>query len=301
MDRMRALEVCIAVAEQGSLAAAARALEISAPSVTRILGELESDLGVLLFHRSTRALTLTADGEQFTQDARELVSGYQTARDAIRNSNREPRGTLRLTAPAMFGQLYVQPVVREYLERFPGVRVDAVLLDHLVNLVAERFDVAVRIGELPDSSLMATRVGEVRSVVCASEGYLQVHGEPQTPAALANHSIVHCGAISDPAWRFSGDVEAKLKPRYTVSSVPAAIAAATSGWGITRVLSYQIDEDVRNGRLREILLPYAVDPIPIHLVHAEGRLASNKVRRFVEMARDALRAIPHLNYNADGV
>ncbi|MEM7377162.1 MAG: LysR family transcriptional regulator [Pseudomonadota bacterium] len=294
MDKMKSLEVCVAVADEGSLAGAARALSLSAPSVTRILGDLEADLRVPLFHRSTRALTLTADGARFVIEARDILERYETATDVARGSHREPRGELRLTAPAMFGQLYVQPLVLDYLHAHPQVRVDAVWLDQVVNLIEARFDVAVRIGALADSSLIATQVGTVRSVVVASDVYLAEHGEPQTPTDLLNHRIVHCSAISDASWRFDGERTPQLTPRLSVSSIPSAIAAATAGWGITRVLSYQVADAIERGELREVLAPHAVPALPIHLVHAEGRSASAKVRAFVELARDRLRNNPFL-------
>ncbi|MEM9603119.1 MAG: LysR family transcriptional regulator [Pseudomonadota bacterium] len=294
MDKMKSLEVCVAVADEGSLAGAARSLSLSAPSVTRILGELEAELGVLLFHRSTRALTLTADGTRFVSEARDILERYGAATETARGSHREPRGELRLTAPAMFGQFYVQPLVLEYLDAHSQVRVDAVWLDQVVNLIEARFDVAVRIGALADSSLIATPVGTVRSVVCASEAYLAEHGEPRTPTDLLNHRIVHCSAISDASWRFEGEGAPRLKPRLSVSSIPSAIAAATAGWGVTRVLSYQVADAIERGELREVLASHAVPALPINLVHAEGRSASAKVRAFVALARDRLRNNPFL-------
>ena len=296
MDRLRALEVFIEVADAGSLAGAARSLSLSAPTVTRVLGDLETELGVLLFHRSTRAATLTDPGRSFLADARRIVDDYQASSDAVRGAHRAPKGLLRLTAPTLFGQHYVSPLLTAYLDRHPDVRAEAVYLDRVVNLIDEGFDIAVRIGPLADTGLMAVRVGEVRRVVCAAPSYLDRHGRPHAPADLVAHRIVTARAVT-PAqdWRFSSGEAVRIEPRAAFSSVPAAIAVARSGWGLTRVLSYQIGPDLDAGALETVLDRHAPEPLPIHIVHAEGRSASAKVRVFIDMAAEALRRDPRLN------
>ena len=296
MDRMRALEVFIEVADCGSLAGAARKLSISPPSVTRLLNDLEQDLGVLLFHRTTRAVTLSEPGRTFLADARKILQGYQEATDSARGAHRAPKGVLRLTASTLFGQHYISTLLLEYLDRFPDVHVDAVYLDRVVNVVEEGFDVAVRIGPLADSSLMATKVGEVRRVICGSAAYLEREGTPRTPGDLTRHNMITVRAISpSDDWRFAGGETVKVSPRLYYSSVMPAIGAARAGWGLTRVLSYQIGPDLGAGDLETVLNEFEPEPLPIHIVHAEGRIASAKVRAFVDLARDRLRANAYLN------
>lgn len=296
MDRFRALEVFVAVAEAGSLAGAARSLSISPPSVTRIVGELESALGALLFHRTTRLVSLTEVGQAYLEDARRILSDFETANDAARGAHRAPTGALRVTAPTLFGQYYVSPVLTEYLDRYPEVRVEAVYLDRIVNLIEEGLDVAIRIGPLPDSSMMAVRVGSVRRVVCGCPSYFHRYGLPQTPDELAAHKIIAAGPVT-PAndWRFGDGSSVRVEPRLSCTSVPAAIAAARTGWGLTRVLSYQIGPDLGSGGLQTILSDYEPEPLPIHIVHGEGRSSSAKVRAFVDMAAAQLRAVPYLS------
>ncbi len=296
MDRFRALEVFIEVAESGGLAAAARRLSLSAPSVTRVLNELEEDLGVLLLHRTTRAVTLSEPGRAFLETARRIVHDYQEARDAARGARRAPKGVLRLTSSVLFGRHYVTPIVLDYLGRYPDVVVDAVYLDRVVNLVEEGFDVAVRIGPLPDSSMMATRVGEVRRVVCGCPSYFRSEGVPQTPNDLAGHRIIAARAVTQgDVWRFADNQSVHVTPRVSFSSAPDAIAAARTGWGLTRVLSYQIGPELDNGGLQTVLSAFEPAPAPIHIIHPEGRLASAKVRAFVDLARERLRGHAHLN------
>jgi len=295
MDRLRALEVFIAVAEAGSLAGAAKSMSVSAPTVTWVLGDLEAELGVLLFHRSTRATTLTDPGRSFLSDARRIIDDFQESSDAVRGAHRAPTGTLRLTAPTLFGQYYVSPVLLDFLGRFPDVVAEAVYLDRVVNLIDEGFDLAVRIGPLTDTNLMAVRVGAVRRVVCAGTAYLSEYGEPQTPADLASHRIIAAHPVtSSNNWQFADGKSVRVKPRVSFSSVPAAVSAAKTGWGLTRLLSYQVGPDLDKGTLKTVLGAYEPEPLPIHIVHAEGRSASAKVRAFVDLAVESLRENPLL-------
>ncbi len=295
MDRMRALEVFLEVADSGSLAAAARNMAISAPSVTRILGEFEEELGVLLFHRTTRALTLTDDGQNFLSNARQIVDAYNDASDALRGSHRSPTGKLRLTASTLFGQHYILPLLMKFMDQHPDIKVDAIFLDRIVNIVEEGFDLAVRIGPLVDTNLIATRIGTVRRVVCGCDSYFEKYGTPQTPADLKDHNIIQGAPVTATSyWRFK-DKSVRIKPRLNTSSISAAIAAAKSGWGLTRVLSYQIGPELGDGGLKTVLTDYEPDPLPIHIIHPEGHSASAKVRAFVDLARDTIRKNKHLN------
>lgn len=296
MDRLRALEVFIAVADTGSLAAAARHLSLSAPTVTRILGEFEADLGALLFHRTTRALTLTEPGQNFLANARQIVGAYQEASDAVRGAHRAPTGLLRITAPNLFGQYYLLPIMMDFMDLYPDIRVEAIFLDRIVNIVEEGIDLALRIGHLADSSLIAVRVGAVRRMICATRAYLAKNGRPERPEDLTRHQIIAATPMGmSQEWQFQNGPSVKLTPRLSVSSIPAGIAAAKSDWGVTQVLSYQVGPEMRTGQLISLLEEYLPDPIPIHLVHAEGRGTSAKVRSFVDFARDRLRKDPYLD------
>ena len=296
LDQLKAMEVFIAIADAGGFSGAARNLGLSAPSVTRVLGDLEKELGVLLFHRTTRAVSLTDPGRSFLEDARRIISSYKDARDAIHGTHGEPKGCLRLTAPVIFGQHYIVPLLTEFLDRYPGVTVEATFVDRITNIVEEGFDIAIRIGPLADSSLFAVRVGSVRRVVCACACYFKKYGIPQSPADLTDHNIISADSISlTNDWRFSDNTTVKVSPRFRVNSIPAAISAAKSGWGLTRVLSYQIGPEMGSGGLQTVLGEFEPEPLPIHIVHPEGRSASAKVRTFVELARDRIRANPYLN------
>lgn len=291
MDRLRALEIFIAVANTNSLSAAGRKLSISAPSVTRVLGDFERSLGVILFHRTTRAVTLTESGQQFLEDAKRIVNEYQSATDAVKGAYREPSGLLRVTAPTLFGQYYVLPLLTQFMDQYPNVRVEAVFLDRVVNIIEEGFDIAVRIGELPDSNLIAAKVGSVRKVVCGHPEYFRTHGKPKLPKDLADHKLISATSLERMnEWRFRRGITVKVKPALSLNSLPAVIEAATSGWGLTQVVSYQIGPAQLAGKLETVLEEFEPDSIPIHLVHAEGRSASAKVRSFIDLAKQSLKA-----------
>ncbi len=296
MDHLKAFRIALAVAEQESLAGAARQLRMSAPSVTRILGDLEAELGVVLFHRTTRAVVLTDTGRAFLSDARRIVSDYEEAMDAVKGAAQSPKGMLRITAPVLFGEHYVQPVLCEFMSAYRDVSVDAVYVDRMVNIVDEGFDVAIRIGELADTSLLATRVGAVRRVVCGCKGYYQANGIPQTPQDLLSHRLIAAKPISPSNdWRFKDREVVRVKPRYFVNTMSGAIAAAKLSWGLARVLSYQIGPELDTGGLKTVLDDYSPEMLPIHIMHSEGRDASAKVRMFVSLLAERLRANPYLN------
>lgn len=293
MDRIQSLEVFVAVAETRSFAAAARQLGLSAPSVTRGVNALEARLGVRLFTRTTRNVRLTEVGTAYLEDSRNVLSMLEAADDAAAGTATNPTGRLQITCSTEFGRIYVAPVLTDYLDRYPDVSANVLMVDRIVNLMEEGIDIGVRIGELPPSGLTAVRVGRVRRVICASPDYLAAHGIPQTPADLKNHQILSALPVSPVTeWRFGpeGQVTARIRPRLVLSSVAAAIDVTRSGWGLCRVLSYQIGPYLQNGELKVVLEDYEPDPLPINLVHVEGRRASAKVRSFIDFARDRLRA-----------
>lgn len=296
MDRLDLMSVFVAVAEAQSFAGGARKLSMSPPAVTRAIAMLESRLKVRLLTRTTRHVRVTEAGQRYLEDARRIITAVDEADEAAAGINAEPRGHLAITAPVMFGRLFIIPGIVDYLQRYPDMEVAAVFLDRVVNLLEEGFDVGIRIGELPDSSMRAIRVGQVRRVLCASPGYLAVKGTPAHPSELIGHQIIASSTISPVVdWKFAEDLTVRVKPRLTVTSNDAAIEAVRFGMGITRLLSYQIASDLAAGKLYTLLTEYEPSPLPIHVIHREGRYASAKVRAFVDLMVAKLRANPALN------
>ena len=296
MDRLQAMTSFVAVVDCGGFARAARQLSLSPPVVTRAVAELEERLGLQLLTRTTRVVRVTDAGARFADDCRRILAEIDEAETAATGTHLAPRGTLTLTAPVLFGQLHVTPILVDYLQRFPEVDAQCLFLDRIVNVVEEGIDVAVRIGELPDSSLKAARVGRVRRVLVAAPAYLQARGAPAQPEALQDHCIVSASAVGKAAtaeWRFNvagKPVLQRLQPRMCTTSNDSAIAAAVAGLGITRLLSYQVAEQLKAGALQIVLEAFEPAPLPVHVVHHEGRRATQKVRSFVDLAVDALRA-----------
>jgi len=299
MDRLHLMTVFVAVAEEESFAGGARRLAMSPPAVTRAVAALEDRLGVKLLNRTTRFVRATDAGQRYLEDARRIIGEADEADEAAAGLNAEPRGHLAVTAPALFGKLYVLPGIVDFLQRYPAMEVSALFLDRVVNLLEEGLDVGVRIGELPDSSMRALRVGYVRRVLCASPDYLDKHGMPQNPAELSGHNIVSASAVSPSIeWKFgqgSGLTAVRVKPRLTVTTNDAAIEAAVLGFGITRLLSYQVVPQLVSGQLKILLSEFEPAPMPIHVLHREGRYASAKVRSFVDLIAVGLRGNPALN------
>ncbi|TAN67167.1 MAG: LysR family transcriptional regulator [Methylobacter sp.] len=291
MDRLQLMTVFVAVAEEQSFAGGARRLNMSPPAVTRAIAALEDRLGTKLLTRTTRYVRVTDAGQRYLEDARRIINEVDEADEAAAGINAEPRGQLAVTAPVLFGKLFVIPGIVDYLQRYPDMEISAVFLDRIVNLLEEGFDVGIRIGELPDSSMKAIRVGSIRRVVCASPAYLAKHGAPDKPSDLANHLVVAASAVS-PAieWKFAEGLVVRVKPRLTVTSNDSAIAAVLLGMGVTRLLSYQIASYQASGQLQTILSEFEPEPLPIHVIHREGRYASAKVRSFVDLMVAKLRS-----------
>lgn len=299
MDRFHQITVYVAVAEEESFAAGARRLGMSPPAVTRAIAALEEDLGVKLLNRTTRFVRPTDAGQRYLDDARQILSKVQEADEAAAGINAAPRGHLIVTAPVLFGKIFVMPHIVSFLQRYPAVDVSALFLDRVVNMMEEGVDVGVRIGALPDSSMRALRVGQVRRVLCASPEYLAQHGIPQTPEDLKQHSIVAATGVTPTIeWKLGENDQAaaiRIKPRLTVTSNDGAITAVLKGAGITRLLSYQVAHELQQGTLKTVLSEYESAPLPIHIVHREGRDGSAKVRSFVDHIAQALRAYTALN------
>ncbi|WP_306579022.1 LysR family transcriptional regulator [Pseudomonas sp.] len=294
MDQIHLMKVFVAVGELESFAAAARRLDISPAAVTRAVSALEDQLGVKLLLRTTRSVRLTEAGGRYLEDTRHILASINEANAAAAGINATPKGDLAVTAPILFGKKFVMPCVVRYLQQYPEVDVSAYFLDRVVNMVEEGMDVAVRIGPLPDSGLKALRVGRVRRMLCASPDYLARHGVPKHPSDLAGHAVIGTTNLSPRAgWRFGVTEEptmVRMKPRLTVTSNDGAIAAASGGLGIARLLSYQVADELANGQLQVILAEYEEAPWPIHVLHRESKYGSAKVRAFIDMLAQALRA-----------
>ena len=294
MDRLGAMTVFAAIADAGSLSAASRRLQAPLATVSRKLSDLETHLKTRLITRSTRKLDLTDAGRDYLAACRQILEQVDEAERAASGAYANARGELVIAAPIVFGRLHVVPVVARFLEQYPDVDVRLRLGDRNVNLVEEHVDLAVRIGELPDSSLVATPVGAIRRVVCASPGYLARFGTPRSPDDLkAHHCVTFDGLMSPNAWSFPGAQGSKRVPihsRLTVTTADAAIAAALAGLGVTRVLSYQVADALRDGRLVRLLAAHEPPAVPVSLVYAgQGRLPK-KARAFIDFAASLLRA-----------
>ena len=299
MDQLHLINAFVAVVDANGFAGAARKLGISPPAVTRAINELESQLGVRLLTRTTRVVRVTEPGARYAADCRRILGDLAEANESVGGLHGEPSGTLTITAPALFGARFVIPIVTEYLERYPGVNASCWFLDRVVNMMDEGMDIAVRIGELPDSSMQAVRVGRVRRVICGAPVYLEQHGIPQAPDDLAAHSIVSANAVTPSSdWRLVQDGAprvVKLQPRMSTTTNDSAVAAAVSGFGLARLLSYQVADELRAGQLKIVLGEFETPSLPVHLVHREGRHASQKARAFLDLAIERLRANPALN------
>lgn len=299
MDRLTEMQIYVAVAEGEGFAAAARRLGISPPVVTRAVADLEARLGVKLLNRTTRYVRATDAGQRYLEDARRVLAAADEADEAAIGINSEPRGHLTITAPVLFGRMYVMPGIMEYLQRFPATEVSALFVDRVVNLLEEGVDVAVRIGELGDSSFKVLRVGSVRKVLCAAPDYIARHGLPANPEALPNHTIIVATNLSATIeWRFMQDAKplaVRIKPRLSVTSNDSAIEAAVRGLGITRLMSYQVAPELASGKLKILLSEFEPAPVPIHILHREGRYAATKVRSFIDLMAERLRANKSLN------
>jgi len=305
MDQLHLMTVYIAVAEEQGFSAAARRLNMSPPAVTRAISKLEEKLGIKLLIRSTRHVRVTEAGTRYLIDSRKIVQSVEQANKAAIGINSEPKGHLSVTAPVLFGQKFVMPGIVEYLKTYPETQVDAVFLDRVVNLLEEGFDLGIRIGQLPDSTMHAKTVGQVRLMLVASPEYLARAGIPQNPDDLAQHTLIASSAGSlAHDWQFSAantninrknKINLRIKPRLTVTCNQGAINAAKQGLGIARVISYQIADELEKGELKILLENHQLPAMPVHIIHREGRMASSKVRCFIDLMTRRLREVKNLN------
>lgn len=296
MDRIDAMKVFVTALDEGSLAAAGRKLGRSPAAVSRAMAYLEGRVGVPLLHRSTRASKLSDVGARYADICRRLLTALDEADTLMASEKSAPSGTLAVTAPVLTGEDVLRPILEDFLDAFPTVSAKLFVLDRPVNLIDEGVDAALRIGHLPDSSMVAIRVGEVRQIIVASPSYLRAHPAIETPGDLARHRIVTFSDAGLEAWKLpSLDGSpirrgAPITPRFVVNSARAAIASAMEGRGVTRLYSYQVADLVRDGRLEIVLKAHGHAPLPVHLIMPEGRITVPKVRAFVDFVVPRLRS-----------
>ena len=295
MDRLEAMSMLVTVTETGSLSAAARALRVPLATLSRKISDLEAQLGTRLLIRTTRKITLTDSGVTYVAAARRILEQVDEAERTAAGEFTVPKGELVVTAPVMFGRLHVLPVVAEFLAAFPEIDVRLALADRNVNLVDDHVDMAVRIGPLPDSSMVATAIGTMRWVTCASPALLATRGVPQAPVDLLRLPCVAVDAsLPSPLWRFrhpesGAPVDVQVRPRLAVTTTEAAAEAASLSVGVTRLLHYQVVDAIGQGRLRLILERYEPEPAPVHLLHVSRGQMPLKMRRFLDFAAPRLR------------
>lgn len=296
MDRWQSMRIFAKVAETANFALTARQIHMSPPAVTRAVAALEDAIGARLFVRTTWSVKLTEVDTQYFEDCRRILADIAEAEAAAAGSYARPSGTLTVTASALFGQMYILPIVTDYLNAYPAVSARTFFVDRPVGIVEEGIDVAVRIGNLPDSGFTAIKVGSVRHVICGSPAYFEKHGVPANPADLRNHRIAaSTSAWASPEWRFAGDQRVTVRADLQCNTNEAAIATAVSGWGLTRVLHYQIGPALLNGQLQVALSDREEPPLPKHVLYPEGRSAPAKVRAFTDLAVSRLRGNRLLN------
>jgi DNA-binding transcriptional LysR family regulator len=288
------MSTLLSVVEAGSLSAASRRLGVPLATVSRRVSELEAHLGTRLLNRSTRRLSLTDAGDSYIAACRRILDEVEEAERAASGEYRAPKGNLAITTPVVFGRLHVLPIVLEFLKVYPEIDVRMVLVDRVVDLLEDHVDLAVRIGELPDSSLVARRVGEIRRVVCGSPRYMDERGVPRRPQDLASHDCITFEGLASPGtWTFTKDrleISIPIRSRLIVNTAEAAVDAAVAGVGLARLLSYQIVDAVTGGKLAVALEAFEPPPWPVSLVHHGQRLLPLKVRTFLDFAIPRLRA-----------
>jgi DNA-binding transcriptional LysR family regulator len=294
MDRFESMSTLLAAVEGGSLSAASRKLGMPLATVSRKVSELEAHLRTRLINRTSRRLMLTDAGRSYIAACKRILEDIGEAERAAAGEYMAPRGDLTVTAPIVFGRLHVLPVVIEFLKAYPGIDIRVALADRVVNLREDDIDLAIRIGDLPDSSLVATRVGAIRRVVCGSPAYFAHRGTPKSPGELSTHDcITFDGLMSPDAWKFAvgkSIVSVAIHSRLTVNTAEAAIDAAIAEVGITRVLSYQVASALRAGTLALALREFEPKPWPVSLVYAGQGLLPLKLRAFLDFAAPRLKA-----------
>jgi DNA-binding transcriptional LysR family regulator len=294
MDRLKAMSVIIAVTETGSFSAASRRLGTPVATVSRKVAELETRLKAEVFQRSSRRMTLTDAGRTYVEACRRIIEQVDDAERQVSGEYRSPRGDLVVTTPWGLGHTHLLPIAVEFLDAYPEIGLRLLLTDSVVDPVEENIDVAVRIGSLSESSMIASRIGSIRLVVCASPAYLAKRGRPQTPDQLRNHECIAINDVgSSNAWKFRRGRRARLVPiqsRLIVNTSEAAVLAATAGAGLTRVMSYKMDSAKRAGSLELVLEAFEPEPLPVHIVYTPRNPVPLKLRAFLNWVTPRLKA-----------
>jgi DNA-binding transcriptional LysR family regulator len=291
MDRLASMSVFVAVVTAGSFSAASRRLRMPLPTVSRKVAEIESHLKAKLLVRSTRKLVLTEAGRAYVEDCRRILEAVTEAERGASGQYNAPQGELTITAPIVFGRLHVVPVVTDFLGAFERVDVRLLLADRTLNLIEDRVDLAVRIGALPDSRLVASKVGQIRRVVCASPAYLKARGTPRSPQDLLKHDCVTFAGLTDAgSWSFRDRETVRVHSRLSTSTAEAAIDATAAGIGLTCTFSYQIADAVKAGRLAIVLKKFEPAPLPVSLLYVQESRITAKLRAFLDFAAPRVRA-----------
>jgi DNA-binding transcriptional LysR family regulator len=293
MNKVDAMEVLLKVVETGSLSAAAKHLNVPLATVSRRIATLEGHLRTRLLNRSSRRLSLTEAGRLYFEASKRILEQVEDAERAVMGVYKDPKGRLTVTAPIVLGRVHMTPIIAGFLAEYPEIDVKLILADRLLDLLENNVDVALRIGELEDSSLIASRIGTARRVTCASPAYLDRKGRPQKPKDLSEHVCVTFDNLASPeSWRFAspkGEMLVPVRSRLTVTTAEAAVEAAVAGVGLTRLLSYQVTEATRAGRLELVLVDYELPPWPISLVYIGQPLLPTKLRAFLDYITPRLR------------
>ncbi|WP_201595472.1 LysR family transcriptional regulator [Psychrobacter vallis] len=295
MDRLQAMSMLIKVAEVGSFSAASKILNVPLPTLSRKVSDLENQLGVRLLHRTTRKLSLTDSGYDYIEACKKILEQVEEAESKAKGEYSEPRGDLVITAPVMFGRLYVLPIIIEFLSLYSSINVQLLLSDKNINLFEDDVDMAIRIGKLPDSTMIATQVGSMRIVTCASQQFLAEHRKVESPNDLTRLSCISLNtAMTIPYWRYnlpdSGlTTHIDIVPRLTVNDSDSAVKAAINGVGITQQLHYQVKGAIDKDDLKIILNEFEPDEIPVHLLHKTRKYSPQKIKVFLEFISPKLK------------
>lgn len=294
MDRLEAMSVIVAVAEEGTFSAASRRLGMSVATVSRKVAELEGSLKAELFQRSSRRMTLTEAGKDYVEACKGIIEQIDDAERQVSGEYRSPKGDLAVTTPWGLGHTHLLPLAVEFLNAFPEIDLRLLLTDRVVNSVEESIDVSIRIGALPESNMIAARIGSIRLVVCASPAYLAARGHPQTPEEIGDHDCIAINPLASPnAWKFRTGKRECLVPirsRLCVNTSEAAVIAAISGAGLTRVMSYKMDTAKRAGTLQLVLEAFEPEPLPVHILYSPRKPAPLKLRAFLDWMAPRLKA-----------
>ena len=294
MDKLKAMQIFLHIADEGSLTAAARAMDGSLPAVVRTLAALEAHLGVRLFNRTTRRISLTEEGKQYLENCRQVLAAVEDAESTLIAGATEPAGNLSITAPVLFGQLYVAPAVTRFVQRYDKMRCNVVLLDRVVNLLEEGMDVGIRIGPLEDSSLIAQSLGSMRRMVVASPEYLRRHGRPKHPKDLLQTNCIRFSAATGPWWTFyegSKQFTVAVTGNLDFNQAAPALDACLAGLGFGMFISYQIEPYLKQKRLEIVLENFEPPPRPINIVYPHARLLPTRTRVFIEWIKQELQLL----------